>query len=126
MKDERILMCVVFGAFFLRELWTLFPDRQDLRPFPFSEQEINLRTYIWMLSGYFIQIVLAYALFAYSDHAKLFFNAMFILAVLETLEFCLNYNEYWIKIAGIGLNVTMVRYPVLFITGLWNIVTWKT
>lgn len=128
MRDERILMILIFASFFLRELWTLFPENNNLiKPFPFSQQEIVFRTYIWMMCGYVMPCLFGFVLSEYSSpKAQLFFDAFFVLAILEFVEYLLNYNQYWFKIQGIGVNITNIRYVILSGIILFKLITWKT
>lgn len=127
MKDERILMVIIFASFFLRELWTIFPaNDRVINPFPFAKQEINYQTYIWMMCGYVIPCLVSIVLMQYaSQQAYIFFHAFFILAVLELAEYLLNYNRYWFTIGGVGVNITMIRYAVLSGIILVKLVVWK-
>lgn len=80
-----------------------------------------------MMCGYVIPCVFGYVLFEYSSHrAQLFFDAFFILALLEFVEYLLNYNQYWFTIKGFGVNVTNIRYVVLSSILLYKFVSWKT
>lgn len=128
MKDGRVLMLLIFSTFLLRELWTLFPKSDALiKPFLFSEQQIGYQTYVWMMCGYAIQIIIYWALIQIvTDKTHIFFNVVFALAVLEIFEFIFNYNQYWFNISGIGVNITTLRYVILSSIILFKIVTWKT
>lgn len=128
MKDGRLLMLLIFSTFLLRELWTLSQKSDEfITPFPFSNQPIKYQTYVWMMCGYGVQMILYFVFMQMSGRrTHLFFSVLFILATIETFEFILNYNEYWFKISGIGVNITTIRYVILSSIILFKILTWKT
>jgi len=124
--DERILIGIVFIAFVVKELWTLKEWPSGLgRPFPFSDQEITKPTYIWMICGNIFLIMLFFAMQHSTDKAYVFFTVVFWLQVAELIEFLLNYNEPWFRVHAIPVNVTTLRYVILFFTGLYTLIKWK-
>lgn len=79
-----------------------------------------------MMCCYLMPCLIAWVLMQYcSPQAYIFFHAFFILAVLEFVEYLLNYNQYWFTIRGVGINITMIRYVILSVILLIKFVAWK-
>jgi hypothetical protein len=130
MKKEFYIMAAVILAFVIREVWTLkdFPSG-EISPFPFSKQGIYRSTYVWMVCLNLMVIVFLLCLHQYSDKAKLFFQVAIWLQLAEIVEFILNYNQPWIRLSlgvhHVPINVTTLRYVVLFIVSLCTFI-WRT
>lgn len=128
----KVIMVLFFATYFIRELWTLFPySPETLQPFLLSDQEITLQSYIWIACIHLVSIVVAFILYQMStEYAAGFFQLVFILQSAEFVEYFINYNEAWFIFSGIHINVTNLRYGILFIyllirfTNDWCYYTW--
>lgn len=119
---SKFLICLMFSTYLIRELWTRF-EPELIRPFPFSSVELNRQTYIWMGSVYAIQVLLCYIFQSMADGNKLFWHVVFLLAFAEFIEYFLIYNEHWFKVWSVNVNITNLRYVILFpivIKELWK------
>src|SRR5689334_2223958 len=120
MRREFWLMIIIFAGFLLKEAWTL-NDWQPgyIYPFPFSDQKIKRPTYFWMACCDIAAVGVAFVMWKYSKYASLFFKWVMWIQVMEIVEFMLNYNEPWMKIGVVPINVTIFRFFALFFVGLY-------
>lgn len=127
--DKRVILVLIFLTYLLHEAWTLLPDSTRLyTPFPYSDQEISLASYIYMASGYAIWLILMvviYQLFeGYEDVMKWFV----IFQIIEFCEYFLTYNEpvFFLPtpISPVGINITSIKIVAMFLLvlkKLWNL-----
>jgi hypothetical protein len=125
MRDERFNVVLVFLAASVILLHTALPDRGLIAPFPFSEQEIYFRTYVWIAAMYFALFLLTMGMFTLSNQAREFFRAATILQACQFIEYFVNYNETWFEVNGIPITVATLRFPILFFYGVRTIYSWK-
>lgn len=106
-------MVIFLLAYVVRELWQVFPEREELiHPFPFHrEQAISLQAYIWVAGLYIMQTIFVSAISSITSHV--FFKVAFWLSVIEFVEYLLIYNEGSFEIFGVDVNVTLVRFFTL-------------
>lgn len=112
--NKRWLFMVLFIlAYVVRELWRFFPVREALiNPFPFyPDQQISLQSYIWIGCLYAMQLIFVSVILSLTNHV--FFKVAFWLAALEFVEYFLIYNEGVITVWDIDFNVTLVRFFIL-------------
>lgn len=110
---ERGLILLVIAAYAILEIWTLIPDGKYISPFPFSDVELNVQTYVWMACIKISFMLFAYVLFQYSHLYEQFFTVLFYFALFELIEYFLNYNEPWFRVYRVPVDVTSIRYTVL-------------
>lgn len=120
----------------IRDAWTLFPDSPeslcldsqcayDIHPFPFSEQGLARSSFNWLIGYYASQFITCFLLLAMSTKLKRFFLVVLVIAACELAEMRLNYNEAWTHILGIPVDVTTLRYPLLFFYSIHYFISWN-
>jgi hypothetical protein len=118
--DKRWLLVALYLTYLLHEAWTLLPNSFVLyKPFPFSEQEISMQSYIFGACQYGIWIicmVIIWELFeGYQDIMVWFVGFQ----VLEFFEYFLTYNEplFFIPnpIIKVGINITTIKIVTMFL-----------
>lgn len=118
----KVLMCLMFTGYVVRELWTLVHNDPLVSPFPFSEQQIYFKSYLYIGSVYCMWCITTYILYAMSTEFKTFWHWVFIIQVLEFAEFFLNYNEAWSTYRDVNINVTNFRYIALFLIIIYEFI----
>lgn len=112
-------MALVFTAYCVREVWTLFRFRREVfYPYPFAPQQYNYVQTFWAMYASYAYVAM-FALSAWilsiwkPDNVKTFLLAVFILALAEMIEYWFNYNLPWFTVHDISVNITTLRYPIL-------------
>lgn len=114
-----IIMTLIFGAYIFRETWQLMGSPYKIiHPFPkLPAFEITRASYVFFLWIYITMGILTACLSHYGGHW--FWHVVFIVQVIELMEFLLCYNMALktFPVAGyqIGANVTNLRFAVFAI-----------
>lgn len=136
MKDERILVIVLFASYMVRDAWQLYPIdpdtlclgspcAYDIHPFPFSSQGIAKSTYCWLIGLYTAQFLWCFIPRALVKRTKPVFTCALVLAACELAECLINYNEPWSYIIGVPLNITSLRYVFFSYFALPTFYLWR-
>lgn len=128
MKDERFILILITATFFVKEMWTIVPNYegdQFINPFPLApDQAISYHSYLWIPCIHIVFMMIYAAMTAMAQRIKLFFHVAFCIQFAEFIEYFANFNKPWFS-CGVHVNVTNLRYVILFFVGLYIIGTWK-
>ncbi len=128
---DLVLIGLVMSTLFIKELWKLEPDSEELlKMFPYSDQLITRQTYYWFFCFYGNQLIIVHSWYEKFDKYSIIFSTWFVFQILEVVEYYYTYNEpqFFIRVFWseelFGLTVVKLKYIAVVTSFFFNI--WKT